>query len=187
MPAAGLIAGAVGFLVGLPALRMHGIYLAIATLAVAEIFQHIFIRWESVTGGFRGLPVPKAEIAGFRFDDEVSFYFLCLVVLAAMMLGALNILRSPTGRAWVAIRDSEIAAQSMGVNLAYYKTRSFAISAAVTGLAGALYAHQIKFLGPDQFTLMTSIEFLMMVVIGGMGSLHGAVLGAVSPFVSPSM
>jgi branched-chain amino acid transport system permease protein len=179
MPTAGLIAGAVGFLVGLPALRMHGIYLAIATLAVAEIFQHIFIRWESVTGGFRGLPVPKAEIAGYRFDDEVSFYFLCLVVLAAMIWGALNILRSPTGRAWVAIRDSEIAAQSMGVNLAVYKTGAFSVSAFVTGVAGALFAHKIGYLAPDIFTIILSIQLLLLVIVGGVGSLHGAVFGAV--------
>jgi branched-chain amino acid transport system permease protein len=96
-----------------------------------------------------------------------------------------NLLRAPTGRALIAIRDSEVSAQSMGVNLARYKTLSFALSAAVTGLAGALYAHQIKFLSPEQFTVLVSIEFLMMVVIGGLGSLHGAIFGAMFIILLP--
>jgi branched-chain amino acid transport system permease protein len=185
MPLAALIAGAVGFLLGLPALRMQGIYLAIATLSFAMIFEQIFIRWESVTGGFRGLAVPKPEILGWHFDDENSFYFLCLAVLVLVVLAALNLLRAPTGRAWVAIRDSEIAAQSMGVNLAVYKTLAFAASAFFTGLAGVLFAHKVGYLAPDIFTIVLSIQLLLLVVVGGVGSLHGAIFGAIFVAILP--
>ena len=110
---------------------------------------------------------------------DVAFYFLCLAFLAFGIWLTANLLRSPTGRAWVAIRDSEIAAQSMGVNLAVYKTMAFAYSAALMGLGGALFAHKIGFLAPDIFSVLLSIQFLLMVVVGGLGSLHGALYGAV--------
>ena len=179
VPLAGIVTGVVGFGVGLPALRMTGIYLSIATLAFAEIINQVFIRWETVTNGFRGQPVPKPEIFGFVFDTEESFYGLCLLLLVVVTLVAINLLRSPTGRAWVAIRDSEIAAQSMGVNLAVYKTTAFAISAFLTGIGGALFAHKIGYLAPDIFTILLSIQLLLGVVVGGLGSLHGAFFGAI--------
>jgi branched-chain amino acid transport system permease protein len=99
-------------------------------------------------------------------------------VLALVVLGVMNLLRSPTGRAFVAIRDSEISAQSMGINLARYKTTAFALSAAITGLAGALYAHKLRFISPEQFTFLQSIELLIILVVGGVGSIYGAIFGA---------
>jgi branched-chain amino acid transport system permease protein len=116
---------------------------------------------------------------GWTLDTGESFYFLCLVVAVVATLGILNLLRSPTGRAFVAIRDSEISAQSMGIDLAHYKTLSFAISAALAGVAGALYAHKLQFISPDQFNILQSIDLLLMIVIGGLGSVHGAFLGAI--------
>ena len=168
-----------GAVVGLPALRVRGIYLAIATLAFGVIVEEIITRWESVTGGNSGLQVGRVDLFGMKVESPGGFYFLCLTLALLSALAVLNLLRSPTGRAFVAIRDSEISAQSMGINLAAYKTLSFALSAALTGLAGALYAHKLRFLSPDQFTVMQSVELLMMVFIGGIGSIHGAVLGAV--------
>src|SRR5207244_9073706 len=105
--------------------------------------------------------------------------FLCLAILIVGLWLTANLLRAPTGRAWVALRDSEIAAQSMGVNLAVYKTMAFAYSAALMGAAGALFAHKVGYLAPDIFTVLLSIQFLLMVVVGGLGSLHGALYGAV--------
>src|SRR6266850_3222175 len=174
-----LITTASGLVVGLPALRMTGIYLAIATLAFSVIIQEVFSRWESVTHGFAGMPVAKPTILGVPFDDDRSFYYLCLFFLVLALWLTRNLLRSPTGRAWIAIRDSEIAAQSMGVNLAIYKSMAFAYSAALMGLAGALFAHKIAYLAPDIFTILLSIQFLLLVIVGGLGSLHGAVFGAV--------
>lgn len=176
--AAALTAGA-GMLVGLPALRMTGVYLTIATLAFALIIQEVFSRWEHVTHGLKGRPVDKPVIFGFSLASETAFYFLCLAFLIGGLWLTANVLRAPTGRAWVAIRDSEIAAQSMGVHLARYKTLAFAYSAGLMGAAGALFAHRIGFLAPDIFSVLLSIQFLLMVVVGGLGSLHGALYGAV--------
>src|SRR5882724_1622608 len=173
------VTAAAGVLVGLPALRMTGVYLSIATLAFALIIQEVLTRWERVTGGLKGKPVDKPVVFGVYLGGEAAFYFLCLVFLIAGLWLTGNLLRSPTGRAWVAIRDSEIAAQSMGVNLAVYKTSAFAYSAALMGAAGALFAHKIGFLAPDIFSVLLSIQFLLMVVVGGLGSLHGAFFGAV--------
>jgi branched-chain amino acid transport system permease protein len=174
-----LITTASGLVVGLPALRMTGIYLAIATLAFSVIIQEVFSRWESVTHGFAGMKVDRPVIFGVPFADDRSFYYLCLFFLVVVLWLTRNLLRSPTGRAWIAIRDSEIAAQSMGVNLAIYKSMAFAYSAALMGLAGALFAHKIAYLAPDIFSILLSIQFLLLVIVGGLGSLHGAVFGAI--------
>jgi branched-chain amino acid transport system permease protein len=182
---ASLIAAGVGVLVGLPALRMTGVYLTIATLAFALIIQEIFARWDHVTGGLKGKPVDKPALFGVSFASDLAFYFLCLAVLIGGLWLTANLLRAPTGRAWVAIRDSEIAAQSMGVNLAVYKTMAFAYSAALMGVAGALFAHKIGFLAPDIFSVLLSIQLLLMVVVGGLGSLHGAMYGAVFVAILP--
>ncbi len=174
-----ILAAGVGVLVGLPALRMTGLYLTIATLAFAVIIQEVFTRWEGVTGGLKGKAVDKPVIFGVSFAGDVAFYFLCLAFLVISLWLTANLLRAPTGRAWVAIRDSEIAAQSMGVSLPVYKTMAFAYSAALMGAAGALFAHKIGFLAPDIFSVLLSIQFLLMVVVGGLGSLHGAIFGAI--------
>ena len=186
-PAAVLLAGLAGIVIGLPALRLTGIYLAIATMSFNFIVEEVLARWESVTGGNAGMAVPAAKLLTGKLTDGWPMYMLGLACLLVVLALVRNLLRSPSGRAFIAVRDSEVSAQSMGVNLALYKTHSFAISAGITGLAGALYAHQIKFLGPDQFTLLVSVEFLMMVVIGGMGSLQGAVFGAIFMIALPQV
>jgi branched-chain amino acid transport system permease protein len=185
--AATAITAAAGVIVGVPALRMTGVYLTIATLAFALIIQEVFARWDAVTGGLKGKAVSKPVIFGIPFASDNAFYFLCLVVLMGGLWLTANLLRSPTGRAWVAIRDSEIAAQSMGVNLAVYKTMAFAYSAGLMGIAGALFAHKIGFLAQDIFSVLLSIQFLLMVVVGGLGSLHGAIFGAVFVAMLPVM
>jgi branched-chain amino acid transport system permease protein len=174
-----VVTAAAGVVVGVPALRMTGVYLTIATLAFALIIQEVFTQWDRVTGGLKGKPVEKATVFGVSFASEQAFYFLCLALLIGGLWLTANLLRTPTGRAWVAIRDSEIAAQSMGVNLAVYKTMAFAYSAALMGAAGALFAHKIGFLAPDIFSVLLSIQFLLAVVVGGLGSLHGAIFGAI--------
>ena len=181
------ITTACGLIVGLPALRMTGIYLSIATLAFSVIIQEVFSRWESVTHGFAGMKVDKPVIFGVEFATDRSFYYLCLFFLDIVLWLTRNLLRAPTGRACIAIRDSEIAAQSMGVNLAIYKSTAFAYSAAVMGLAGALFAHKIAFLAPDIFTILLSIQFLLLVIVGGLGSLHGAIFGAIFVALLPPL
>jgi branched-chain amino acid transport system permease protein len=178
--AAGLLTGVIGAMVGFPALRLQGIYLVIATISFAFIVEEILARWESVTNGNEGMRVKTMSLLGVTVPrDSPTFYYLCLAVLILTIVGTLNLLRSPTGRAFVAIRDSETAARSMGVNVALYKVKSFAISATITGFAGVLFAHKLSFISPEMFTLQLSIEFIIVILIGGAFSLHGAVLGAI--------
>src|SRR3979411_1776420 len=173
--AAGLLTGVIGALVGFPALRLQGIYLVIATISFAFIVEEILTRWESATRGAEGMRVKTLQL----LRTSAAFFFLGLGVLIWTSVGTLNLLRSPTGRAFAAIRDSETAARSMGVNVSLYKVKSFAISAAITGFAGCLFAHKLSFISPEMFTLQLSIEFIIVIIIGGAFSLHGAVLGAI--------
>ncbi len=182
---AGILSAAVGVVVGLPALRVKGIYLGIATLSFGFIVEEVLARWESVTGGNAGIHVKHPDLFGYKVDSATGFYFLCLAVAVFATLAILNLLRSPTGRAFVAIRDSEISAQSMGIHLARYKTLSFALSACLAGMGGALYAHKLSFLSPDQFNVVQSVDLLLMVVVGGLGSVHGAFLGAIFLITMP--
>ncbi len=182
-----LLSAAVGLVVGLPALRVKGIYLGIATLAFGFIVEEVLARWESVTGGNAGIHLKAPNVFGFKLDTAESFYYLCLVLCVAITLGVLNLLRAPTGRAFVAIRDSEISAQSMGIHLAWYKGLAFAVSAAIAGVAGALYAHKMGFISPDQFSLIQSVDLLLLVVVGGLGFVHGAFLGAIFLITMPQL
>src|SRR6202046_4224548 len=179
LPLAGLVTAACGAAIGRPTLRMSGLYLAIATLAFGSIVGAVFQKWTAVTGGFDGFAVPTPTVFGIAIEGATGIYFVSLVVLAFVLWISANLLRSPTGRAMVAIRDSEVSAQSMGIHLARYKTLVFAISAGMTGLAGALFAHYVHFLAPDAFDVLLSVQFVTIVFVGGLGSLHGAVLGAI--------
>jgi branched-chain amino acid transport system permease protein len=179
LPAAGIVTALAGVAIGIPTLRMSGLYLAIATLAFGGIVGTVFQKWTAVTGGFDGFAVPTPYLFGIPLDTPTGIYYTSLAVLILVLWVSANLLRSPIGRAMVAIRDSEISAQSMGINLALYKTIAFAISAGMTGLSGALFAHYVRFLAPDSFDILLSIQFVTIVFIGGLGSLHGAVFGAI--------
>ncbi|MGQ0510958.1 MAG: branched-chain amino acid ABC transporter permease [Betaproteobacteria bacterium] len=184
---AALFAAVVGIIVGLPALRLKGIYLTIATLAFNVIVEEIIARWHSLTGGNEGKHLKPVQILGWELESDAEFYYLCLALTVICCLACVNLLRSPTGRAFVAIRDSEVSASCMGVHLAKYKTVAFAFSAALTGVGGALYAHKLAFISPEQFTLFQSIELITIVILGGIGFLHGAVLGATFIIVLPQL
>jgi branched-chain amino acid transport system permease protein len=187
LPAAALISAAAGAALGIPVLRLKGLYLAMATMALGFILEEVAARWTSVTGGNSGTMVPSISILGQRLSGDVPFYFICLGLMLGALWIAANVLRSPTGRAMVAVRDSQIAAQSMGVEAARVKTKAFALSAFFTGIAGALMAHKLSFISPDQFTLAISIELLLMILIGGVGSLRGAVFGAAFLVAMPEL
>jgi branched-chain amino acid transport system permease protein len=181
------LSAAFGIAVGLPALRLYGLYLAIATLAFAFIAEQIMGRWDSLTRGHKGLFVKAPVLFGVLLDSGWKLYLLAFALVLLGTLVARNLLRTPTGRAMIAIRDSETAARSMGVNVAWVKTLSFAISAAYAGVAGALLAHSFRFVSPAQFTPGVSIELLILVFIGGVGSLRGAHLGAIFVVVLPQL
>ncbi len=176
---AGLITGAIGVVVGLPALRLKGLYLGLATLAFHFIAVHIIEHWEDVTGGANGLMVPRPALGSFVFDTDLTFFYIATPLALLLGLGMANVLRSRFGRALVAIRDSDVAAEAVGVNLARYKTLAFGISAAYAGVAGSLLAHYLGYISPDHFTIMLSIEYVVMIIVGGVGSVLGAVLGAI--------
>jgi branched-chain amino acid transport system permease protein len=187
MAAAALLSAAAGVVVGLPALRVKGIYLAIATLAFGFIVEEVMARWESVTGGNGGLQIRPPAVFHWQFRSAESFYYIALVLCVLVTLGILNLLRTSTGRAFIAMRDSEVSAQSMGIHLARYKTLAFSLSAAIVGLAGALYAHKLRFVSPEQFGISQSIDLLLLVVVGGLGSVHGAFLGAIFIITMPQL
>ncbi len=176
---AGVFTGCIGFLLGIPILRLRGFYIAMATLAFGVVVSEIILQWSSLTGGDDGLGVPTATIAGFSFDTDFKLYYLTIAVTVLMTILAKNLVKGYIGRAFIALRDSEISAQTIGVDLAKYKTIAFAISAFYTGVAGGLFAYLITYLSPDAFTLELSVDFIAMIVIGGLGSITGSIIGAV--------
>ena len=177
LPCSGLIAAGFGFLLGLPALRLEGPYLAIATLGFGLTITQIIGRLE-LFGGRDGLHTPDMTIGSWVINTDVEFYFVLITLTIILLFFMRNLLRTRVGRAFVAIRDADIAAQTMGVNILFYKTLAFAISAFYAGIAGGLYAFVLRFIEPEMFTLMMSIIFLAMVVVGGLGSIMGSITGA---------
>lgn len=179
LPLSGLSAGAVGVIIGLPALRMKGLYLAIATMGLGFIVEELIVMASWLTNGVNGISVTRPSIGSFSLSTDERYYHLILAMAVIAVVLVKNLLRTPTGRALIAIRDSDIAAESMGINLAFYKTAAFGISALFAGVAGSLFAHYMYFIGPENFDFMVSISFLVMILVGGVGSVHGAVFGAV--------
>lgn len=181
---AGLIAAFFGFIIGLPAMRLKGPYLAIATLGFGLTIMHIIGRWD-IFGGRMGIKTPPLDLGlpgsafSFVIEGDVKIYYLILIVTIIMVIGARNLMKTRVGRAFVAIRDDDIAAEVMGVNLTAYKTLSFAVSAFYAGVAGGLYGFVVTFFDPFTFNLILSIIFLVMVVVGGLGSVLGSIMGAI--------
>ncbi|WP_204115399.1 branched-chain amino acid ABC transporter permease [Shimia biformata] len=181
-PLAGLITGAVGVLIAIPALRMHGIYLAIATMAMSILTDDIIVLTEPWTGGVVGKFAPPVNVFGVMIDrwgTPKEFYWLILGVTVLITLGYINLLRAPLGRSFIAVRDSEVSAQAMGIDVARTKAISFGISCAITGLGGALMGLYATTFNNETFSVVISIQLLMMIVIGGLGSIHGAFFGAI--------
>jgi branched-chain amino acid transport system permease protein len=182
LPAAAVICFIVGYLFGLPALKLEGHYLALATFALAlAVPQILKYKWlEGVTGGVQGIVLSKPEVPfGLPLSEDQWLYYYIFVVMVALYWAAANILNSRSGRAMMAIRDYPIAADTMGINTSLYKTVTFGISAAYTGIAGALSASAIAFVAPDSFGIFLSIKFLIGLVVGGIGSLPGSVIGGI--------
>ena len=177
LPIAAFISAAFGFLLGLPALRLEGPYLSIATLGFGFTITQVIGRIESF-GGRQGLHTPDLTIGPWHLNSDRDFYFLLIPITVLLALAARNLVKTKIGRAFIAIRDADIAAEAMGVNLVLYKTLAFAVSAFYTGIAGGLYAFVLRFIEPEMFTLLMSIIFLAMVVVGGLGSIFGAIAGA---------
>ena len=177
--AAGCVTAIVGMIFGIPSLRLKGLYLAIATLAAQVILEFVFVRWRDVTGGSQGLMVPPATVGGITFNSDFKFYFLALGFTILAVMAAKNIVRTKPGRAFMAIRDRYISAEIIGIPIFRYKLMSFGISSFFAGVAGSLWAHYIGIITPEHFNVMISIQYLSMIIIGGLGSIYGSILGAV--------
>lgn len=181
LPLAGLAAAVAGILIALPTTKLHGIYMAIATLAISILTEDIIVILEPWTGGVGGLFAPDIEIFGVNFNrygNITGMYWLYLGITLAVLFAYKNILRSPLGRSFAAVRDSEISAQAMGVNLPRTRTLSFALSCGVTGIAGAMMGHFSGIFNNETFNIVISITLLLMIVIGGLGFIQGAFIGA---------
>jgi branched-chain amino acid transport system permease protein len=176
---AGLMAGIIGLIFGIPSLRVRGFYLAIATIAAQFIIVWVLNHWSSLTGGFNGLKVPYASIAGFVFNNEASMFYLIMIITTIVIFYAKNLARTRVGRVFIAIRDNDLAAEVMGINLFYYKLLAFFIGCFLAGIAGSLFAHWSGFIIGEQFTLTESILYVGMIIIGGLGSTLGPILGVV--------
>jgi branched-chain amino acid transport system permease protein len=190
LPAAGLVCFGFGFLFGLPALRLENIYLALATFALAvampQILKLSFL--EHWTGGFQGIVLIKPDAPfGLPLSADQWFYFLTLAIGLGLTVCALNIVRSRTGRALVAIRDNPTAARAMGINLSLYKSLTFGVSALYTGVAGALSAAVVQFVAPDSFTFALAVALFVGLVVGGVGSIWGAVFGGLFVLFAPNL
>ena len=176
---AGLATALVGLALGIPCLRLEGLYLAMATLAFGFVVTEAITNLDWLTRGNDGLRVPLARLGPWTLATDAARYYLAVAVAAAMILAALNVAATRTGRAFLAIRTSEIAAQASGINAAAYKTIAFVLSAFYTGVAGGLFAFVVGFLSPDAFDVFLSVDFLVMIILGGLGSVLGSVAGAV--------
>lgn len=179
LPIAALTSGVVGLMIAVPASRMTGLYLTIASLAFAIVVEDVIIHAEGITGGNRGMIVDAPNLFGYEIFEAWEYYYVVLMLLIMSIVLVLNVLRSPFGRAMLAVRDSEISAESLGIRVARTKVLAFFLSAALTGLAGGLFAHFIQFLSPETFGIILSIQLLLMIVVGGLGTVHGAMYGAI--------
>ena len=179
VPFAGLITAIVGMVFGIPSSRLKGLYLTIATLAGQFIIEYTLVHWESVTMGTMGLTLPRASFFGWEIGSDLGFFYVTFAVFLLMLWMAINLMRTKYGRAFIAIRDNDRAAEGMGIPIFPYKLLAFGISSFYAGIAGALWAYYTVSITTEPFNLGLSVEFIAMVIIGGMGNMSGAVFGAV--------
>ena len=187
IPLAGFLTMGVGMVFGMPAARIKGLYLAIATLAAQFIIEDFFARAEWFTGGAAGSMAEPLSLFGISFDTDQSFYYVALFSLVFMFIWGCNLMRSRDGRAFVAVRDHYLSAEIMGIKLNKYRLLSFGVSSFYAGIGGALYAHYLGYVSAEGFTLMMSIQFLAMIIIGGLGSIKGTLMGVIFIVLLPEV
>jgi branched-chain amino acid transport system permease protein len=178
LPSAGLIAAGFGLILGVPALRVRGFYLAVVTLAFLEITQIIIEETPSVTGGVRGVLAPRPSLFGYGFTTDLSFYYVVLITTCVGVYFAWSLLNSPTGRAFNAVRVNEAVAQTMAIPVVSIKLQAFALSAFYAGIGGGLFAPLVGFIDPLEFGVWTSIYHIVFIVVGGLGTVAGPIIGA---------
>lgn len=177
LPVAGAITALVGMVFGIPSLRLRGLYLAMATIAAQFIIEFTIRRWDKLTGGVGGMYVDPGTLGPLHFNDYIHLYYLTFALVIAVTMATKNIVRARSGRAFIAIRDRYLAAEVIGVNLFKYRLMSFAVSSFYAGIAGALLAQYLEVITHESFTIMQSIDYLAMCIIGGLGHLLGGIFG----------
>ena len=186
LPAGGLMAALIGAIVGIPSLRIKGIYLAIATLAAQFIIEWVINHVTWISGGIESsIQVPPPSVFGIKLESQRQLYFFLLFFAVLAIVATLNLMRSRLGRAFIAVRDQDIAAEIIGINTFRYKLESFAISSFYAGVTGVLYTYYLGIANYEQFQLDVSIDYLAMVIIGGLGSVLGSIFGAVFITILP--
>lgn len=178
LPLAGIVAAMVGAVFGIPSLRLKGLYLAIATLAAQVIIEYTILHWTGLTGGSAGIVIQPLKLGSFSLAGDKSFYYFVFFVALVAVICTVNLFRSRVGRAFMAVRDRDLAAAVMGINLLQYKVMSFGLSAFYAGIAGALLAGYLRVITIENFTVDVSIQYLAMIIIGGLGSVMGSIYGA---------
>ena len=187
IPLSGLLTAAVGLVFGIPSLRLKGLYLAVATLAAHYIVEFTVSHWDHMTGGVNGISIPAAQFAGIVLKDDRGIYYLIFPIMVGLLFFTKNLFRTKTGKAFVAIRDQDISAEVMGVDVFRYKLLSFAVSSFLIGVAGSLLAYQARIISPENFPITLAIDYLGMVIIGGLGSILGSIFGAIFITLLPEM
>ena len=187
IPLGAFVTSAFGLVFGIPSLRLKGLYLAIATLSAHFITTFVIVHWESVTKGVTGLNVPPAVLFGLPLDSDFRVFYQIYALVIPATLFAKNLFRTRVGRAFIAVRDRDVAASVMGVSLLRYKLLAFVVSSFYAGIAGGLMAHHSRILFPDAFTLLVAIDYLAMVIIGGQGSILGSIYGAIFMTLLPEV
>lgn len=187
LPLAGLITALLGYALGFPALRLQGHYLAIATLGFGVAVPQLLNLWKGLSGGWTGVKPAAPYLYGLYFKEDRPYYYLILIALALLTWAALNIAKRRTGRAFIALRDSSVAAQAMGISLARYKTTAFALSAFYAGIGGSLWGHMMNYIAPHDFNLAMSMELFTIIVLGGLASVPGSIVGALFMSLMPKL
>ncbi len=185
LPASGLVGAFLGLVFGLPSLRLRGLYLALSTLALHFIVTYVGSEYETTRGFATGIVVDPPRLGPLLIEDAVVWYFFLLLLCSAVIVFALNLLRSRTGRAWMSIRDRDVAAAAFGIKVGMYKLYAFVVCSVLTSMAGCLFAYYRGFVSVEAFSLMMTIEYIAMVIIGGLGSILGAILGTIFVVVLP--
>ncbi len=179
LPLAGIFAGLVGLIFGAPSLRVKSFYLAITTLGAQFIITYVIVHLPSLTGGVRPLDVLPPVFFGYVIETDQSYYYLSLIVCVLVLYFVRNLVRSGVGRAFVAVRDNDLAAEGMGISPFYYKMLAFFIGCFLAGISGSLYAHYLQTITIEYFTLMDSVWYLGMLIVGGMGNILGGIFGVI--------
>jgi branched-chain amino acid transport system permease protein len=187
LPAAGLVTALIGMIFGIPSLRLKGLYLAIATMAAQFIIEYAMRNWTALTGGSSGMMAPSPSFFNIALDNDARYYYLVYAMVILVTIFTRNLFRTRAGRAFVAIRDRYISAEVMGVNLFWYRILSFGVSSFLVGLAGGLYAHYNLVVSDEHFHIWLSVQYLAMIIIGGLGSVLGAIYGAIFMTLLPEL